>query len=272
MIKAELVDITPEMAERWLEKNVSHNRKVSMKKIDEYAIAMESGKWRTTHQGIAFDDKGNLLDGQHRLFAIYKSRRTITMFVFRDMDPDNFHAIDVGRNRTAADMVDITIKVPGARTVAAALKLIKLYRSGNRPWPTGLIGNDLVASAALELGIPLHQMMPIAQKAYKRLGGTKAAFAAAFYLISEYADKHGSADAAGEWIEGLITGVGLEAGDPRLALESWLKGTGSKLPAAQRAELTVMLTLRCYTESESGRKLNRIVVSDYAYYNYRLPE
>ena len=38
---------------------------------------MKAGHWRLTHQGIAFDPAGVLIDGQHRLWAIVESDTTL---------------------------------------------------------------------------------------------------------------------------------------------------------------------------------------------------
>lgn len=268
----EVVAITPEMAESWLEKNVSHNRRVSMRLIDKYALAMERGKWKLTHQGIAFDQEGNLVDGQHRLFAIFKSRKTIRMLVFRGVDPETFAVVDAGRNRNHGDIVDIVTKLPNARTVAAVLKLVYCYDTTSRPWPTGLIDNERVADLAADKALEVHELLPQARMAARRLGGTQAGFGAAFFLVQRWAEKNGKVDLMNDWIEGLITGVGLETGDARLALESWLKGAGVKLRPSLRAEVALMLTLRAFVAHLRGEKLGKLMVNDPGYYEFRLPE
>ena len=63
----ERINITPDMALRWLETTNTNNRKVSEKHVHRLARDMTDGKWRLTHVGIAFDPNGTLLDGQHRL-------------------------------------------------------------------------------------------------------------------------------------------------------------------------------------------------------------
>lgn len=60
------VDVTPEMAAKWLEGNVL-NRPLKQAHVDRLAREMAAGRWRLTHQGIAFDVSGCLIDGQHRL-------------------------------------------------------------------------------------------------------------------------------------------------------------------------------------------------------------
>src|SRR5438046_2404287 len=56
-------------AEQWLAANTA-NRPLSRSTVRGFADAMRSGEWLVTHQGVAFDTDGVLVDGQHRLAAI----------------------------------------------------------------------------------------------------------------------------------------------------------------------------------------------------------
>ena len=68
---AKIVDITPEMAREYLEKN-SHNRRLSERSVRNLATAIKNGEWQVNGEAIKVDKEGNLLDGQHRLSAIEK--------------------------------------------------------------------------------------------------------------------------------------------------------------------------------------------------------
>ena len=68
---------------------------------------MARGKWRLTHVGIAFAPDGTLIDGQHRLWAICESGVPVEMFVWRNVDPDSMMAIDCGKTRSMADILNI---------------------------------------------------------------------------------------------------------------------------------------------------------------------
>lgn len=94
--------ISPSVAEMYLQKNVI-NRPISPTLIRKYAVDMQAGRWRTTHQGIAFDMDGLLRDGQHRLKAIIISGKTVVMAVTRNMSEAACSAIDNGRARTFTD-------------------------------------------------------------------------------------------------------------------------------------------------------------------------
>ena len=79
-MKTEIVTITPEMAQAYLAKN-TNNRRIRPTAVDRYACDMRAGKWDLTHQGLAFNCDGTLLDGQHRLAAIVEAGVPVTMMV-----------------------------------------------------------------------------------------------------------------------------------------------------------------------------------------------
>jgi hypothetical protein len=83
-LSSHFVDITPAMAKAWLEHN-ANNRSLNQDWVDLLARAMREGKFDTTHQGIAFDADGNVIDGQHRLHAIIASGVTVRMLVTRGL-------------------------------------------------------------------------------------------------------------------------------------------------------------------------------------------
>jgi len=98
-------DVTPSIAKDWLDRNSDSQRKVRQGIVDRYARDMLNGKWALTHQGIAFDCKGKVIDGQHRLWAIVNSGVTVKMVVVRNSPSDAFDHVDLGYGRTASDVL-----------------------------------------------------------------------------------------------------------------------------------------------------------------------
>jgi hypothetical protein len=103
VMKTGLLKITPEMAKKCLESNKISNRNLSSTRVAAMVDDINNGHWKLTHQGIAFDDKGNLLDGQHRLEAIRQSGKPVTMLVTRGLPLDAVIAIDNVRPRSVSD-------------------------------------------------------------------------------------------------------------------------------------------------------------------------
>jgi hypothetical protein len=71
-LRSQWIEVTPELAARWL-KNNFRNRSVREDVVSAYARDMANGRWVYTHQGIAFNDRDELIDGQHRLHAVILS-------------------------------------------------------------------------------------------------------------------------------------------------------------------------------------------------------
>jgi len=98
------VDVTPELAETWLKRN-NFNRKMNEEMVERYRRDILAGRWALTHQGIAFDRNGLLVDGQKRLEAIRRSGKTVRMFVFMHQSIAHHEAIDCGKPRTNLDVI-----------------------------------------------------------------------------------------------------------------------------------------------------------------------
>ncbi len=100
-------EISPELATKMLEGSYG-NRKRRPHLVAVYAEAMKRGQWRTTHQGLAIDEAGNLLDGQHRLLAVVKSGVTVRMMVttYQGFAGGRWHAFDLGNG--GRNLTDIT--------------------------------------------------------------------------------------------------------------------------------------------------------------------
>lgn len=103
---AEYMEITPDLATEWLSKS-GRNRQISELQVERYAEMMARGDWLTTDQGIAFDENGDLINGQHRLNAIVKANRTVTMLVTRDLPNRSQLVMDQGLKRQAHEQISI---------------------------------------------------------------------------------------------------------------------------------------------------------------------
>lgn len=97
--RIEVVKITPELARRWLHVNCPTNRKVSGRTVEAYAREMKAGRWTLTHQAIAFNMAGELIDGQHRLEAVALSETTIRAYVSTGLPLEYNAPIDQGYGR-----------------------------------------------------------------------------------------------------------------------------------------------------------------------------
>ena len=105
-------DISPELAKKYLGLSKG-NRKERKGRIKIFARLIREGMFFLTHQGIAFDVHGTLIDGHHRLKAIVEANITVQCMVTYNVDPDPkvYSVIDQGVSRTFADSLKIEQRV-----------------------------------------------------------------------------------------------------------------------------------------------------------------
>lgn len=99
--------IGPDKAAEYLAKNHPNNRNEKPSSVEIYANDIKEGRWRVTHQGIAFDTNNYLIDGANRMRAIIKANTPAIMFVARGLDPETVLALDNNSRRTVGDALKV---------------------------------------------------------------------------------------------------------------------------------------------------------------------
>lgn len=147
-MKTQIVDITPEIAERTLEKN-KNNRAMRRSTIQSYAAAMRAGLWRENGEPIILGDGDCVLDGQHRLAAVVESGVTQRMLVVTGVPSSTRTTIDTGLRRSSSDILGVE-GIPNARNVAACLTSAINSVAGQK-LKLGTLPKDVLVSAYLDL-------------------------------------------------------------------------------------------------------------------------
>lgn len=101
-IVAEVLTITPRDATEWLRCN-KNNRPVRKRHVEFLAGEITAGNWQINGQAIVIAEDEQVLDGQHRLFAIIEAGKPIQSLVVYGITPEAFRTIDTGAVRTGAD-------------------------------------------------------------------------------------------------------------------------------------------------------------------------
>ena len=111
-MKTEKIFLTAEKAADLLKAN-TQNRTVRKSHVEGLRMAFERGEYVMTHQGIAFDEEGTLLDGQHRLLAISQVPDLVFPILMTTGLPrkESFGVIDTAAaNRNVADVLGMNRK------------------------------------------------------------------------------------------------------------------------------------------------------------------
>lgn len=127
-IRTETLLITPEIAKAFLDKNLS-NRIVSKVTVNQYSEAMKSQKWRLNGESIKFCEKGNILDGQHRLLACIKSGVSFITLVTYGLKEEDKTTMDTGKNRSASDVLSF-VGTKNIKPAASIIQFIIPFRLG----------------------------------------------------------------------------------------------------------------------------------------------
>lgn len=132
--RTEYIKITPDIAKQMLSYN-NGNRPFSDALCRSLGAKMKAGDWVVTHQGIAFSESGRLIDGQHRLKAIFDSKKTIEMSVTYGLPDSAFDHIDIGgKQRTASDLLGI--RRPGLKHRTLICSVANVMLRGVHGWGT----------------------------------------------------------------------------------------------------------------------------------------
>lgn len=123
-MKFKVVMMTPEWAEDLLEHNHSYNRNPKDKRIASYAREMASGLWRLTHQAIAVDEDGNLVDGQNRLMAVMRAGVEVPMVLVTGVPRKSMVGVDCGVTRNVADAAKVSGKPLPATQYASVARIM----------------------------------------------------------------------------------------------------------------------------------------------------
>ena len=104
-MRTSVMKVTPEIAQAWLGTR-GKQRSINRHTVDSFARDMKQGAWETTHQGIAFNLMGQLIDGQHRLMAVVQSETPVMMVVTLGCPAEYDSPIDRGRARSIGDIIN----------------------------------------------------------------------------------------------------------------------------------------------------------------------
>lgn len=252
-VSSRVEEIGPERARQMLAMNRG-NRRIDPGTVNRYVAAMRRGEWQLSHQGIAIDKDGVLLDGQHRLTAIVKAGLQVPMLVVVGVDRAAFSVVDTGKRRSAGD----TLRLYGAtdpNNVAAALRYVHLFRTvPNGQWHGN--GTRMTNDQVLELFQSTPKIVDCVRDARQistATGIIPSAAAAAIYVTREAAP---AADWVA-WSEGLMTGANLDLGDPRLAFRNFFsnaRAQGGKRRVDAQEHMAIYIRAWNYWVEGKSRK------------------
>lgn len=268
-VKSRWRDVTPAMAEDWLRNNF-RNRPVSQDVVAAYARDMVNGVWIPTHQGIAFNARDELIDGQHRLLAIVKAGKTIRMMVTYNLpceiegsEMTTMDAVDRGRTRSVADQLKIQHGMPHGTVIAAITRTLGMLCHDARTRRLS-VGQTLEIYRAFQE--PIDWLIERRPRKAKGLSSTGVMAGFAFALAGTEASRHQGIQQS---FLDLISGTFRPPHSALRLLHSFLTGDAAALLMRGTDRGVAELVLQALLHEERGDRIERLELKQEGYEHYR---
>ena len=203
--------IRPDDARKILE-TMRANRKVIQRHVDKLAELMRRGEWvETAGDPIRFNQQGELIDGQHRLWALLESGVSLHFTIIRGIPAEAMDVLDTGLRRGLKDFLEIHGE-KYAKVLSSTLNYLNVY------WGTKELAGDPwhIRSLTAKEALKVLEEHPGIRESVTRgdavahlLGGGQGRWAAIHYILSRihYQDTE-------EFYRKLLTGQDMTMGSP----------------------------------------------------------
>lgn len=143
-MKFRVVLMSPRVASELLKHRHPNQRKPKNSRIELYAAEIVNDYWILTHQAVAVDVDGWLIDGQNRCEAIVKANKAAPILLITGVPKNAMLATDNGLSRNVTDAARVAgCELPhGANSFAAAAKRMMI---GNKSQCRGFSNQEVLA-------------------------------------------------------------------------------------------------------------------------------
>jgi hypothetical protein len=213
-----IILVTPEIAERYLE-GQRRNRTLRRRQIEFLVRELQRGEWKFNGETLILDEDGQMLDGQHRCHSCIKSGVPFLTLVVRNISHKARDRIDTGSKRTNGDILGMEGVTSPQLAAAVVAKLLQQRHNGDW-WEANMRPSGHEVSSNLEEFPGIHQHFSVGKDLARQLGGGTSLWVVARYLTFQIDEP-----TARLFWEKVVTGIGLEPGDPELRLRQRLLDT-----------------------------------------------
>lgn len=217
-ITIEMVYISSATAQKWLEDYRGPNRRINENQVMKFQTDMEAGRWHFEGAPIKISKTGKLLDGQHRLTALANTvpGMEIPFLVVRGLEDESQLYMDIGQIRTAGQQLGLKGVVGGTLYAAVA----KLYLEWTRGRLFRSTSRGSTSKAEQTEWVLDHQDMlaRLSETGFQQVDAPPSVVGAFTLAVLQIHPAR-----AVKFIRSLITGTGLDEGDPILALDRRLR-------------------------------------------------
>lgn len=222
---------------------------MNQRHVDRIARQIADGHWRFNGDTIKVSDDGEVLDGQHRLWAVVETQKGIDTIVVYGIAREAFATIDtVRKQRSGGDTLSLLGVDRYRNMISEALKWLLRYRGGfieNFRAPIHKIENSDI-EGAYEQNKTIGKAVERAMKC-KGLGAT-ALIAFVYYIVANRDE-----ELADRMIDTLIDPSQVNLSDPFFRLRTFLTTDRHK---QKEPLLTLALMIKAVNAAAAGQKVS----------------
>lgn len=253
VIKTMTVD--PDIAREWLD-IAAPNRNVSRVNLEGLMQAMLEDRWHNDGTPIRFNTHGQLIDGQHRLWAVINTAQSQEFVVMWGVENRAMATLDTGKSRSRGDVLSIhDPTLVNVVQVAGAATIMLRWTNGSR---NNNLRNDYVSNDALIQFYDQNRDDIIeaarhgGRMAHHIAAGSTQAYALCYWLFSMI----DVADNEFFW-DRLHDGQALEMGNPIYALRELLRREALQANTRDkmRADVLVALMIKAWNAYRRGEEV-----------------
>lgn len=252
-IYSDWLTVTPELAEEILAIRNPYNRPIRDGAAEKISREMLSGEYRSDNgEALIFDQNGDLLDGQHRLWAVILSKMTFKFWATFNVKTEVLPTIGGHVTRSAADVMAMMGK-DYAKDTALVLKLIHKHKSGLIYTSGGRAEASNSQVAALDAE------HPGVSNSIKYIRGLKPPrfIPAVFLMFLHYIAPESLKERTRDFINRLCTGENLAQGSSILKLRNMLVANHGSVRKLTKIHVTAV-TIKTWNAYKNGHAVGNV--------------
>lgn len=229
-ISTSIVELTPELAQEFLDNQTEIQRKPSQRQIDKYIHSIKYNLWKFDGSSLRINWFGEMIDGQQRCQAVIDTKKSIEILIVYGLDPECFKTIDTGKSRTLADVFHIE----GEKYYQYLACAINLYHQYSKR----IFGYGAYTLLTFEEAIELLNQNPRLRKSIESSLLAKAILSPGIGGFLHYIFSKKDKQKANEYFKKLTTGENFRAKDPiRIVRDMLLQNKIKKVEKMGRPQI-----------------------------------
>jgi hypothetical protein len=250
-VDLEVITLTPDMAYAMLEKN-KHNRPLDSANVARLERAIKNDRWKFNGDTIKISEEGDVLDGQHRLWAVINTGKSVRTAIVYGVKRDAFATIDTARKlRTGSDVISINGVTRHRKVIASALTWLIRWQAKDGI-PNYRAPENRVENADIEDALRAHPEMGKAAEraiALRRLCNVSV-MAFLYYVLANR-----NQEIADRMMDTLEDPSGIAVSDPFFRLRNYFTANHHH---TKDAVMTIALAIKAANAAHENKKLQAL--------------